>query len=1388
MALRDVPAHKYVALGPGLPPLMVDAFQPRHADRAPADALWLLTHAHADHYGGLSERWERGPILCSVLTARLLARVVPGLPVHWLRPLGLGGPHRVAVPGAAGKFLEVTLVDANHCPGAAVFLLALPDGRCVVHTGDFRWHDAAMTACPRWSSFRGCDELYLDTTYCAPRHAFPEQEAAVARVTAAVAAMAAEDAAADAAAAAAAGGAAPPRGAAPHRRLYLIATYTVGKERILAAAARAAGLLVYAPQRRLGVLRCVPEMEGLLTGDPAATPLHAVGMELAGESWPFPRPNFVVPAEYAAAHAAAHGGAPGGAPGTPPAAEVFWPTGWLHTKPGEDAFPPPRDKAGSSVRVHLVPYSEHSSHSELLLCVRFLRPARVVPTVVGAGGERDVERLLRHFSGLVDATAGKARFLSAMWRGGGAAAAAAAALPQADGEADEEAVAAEGEGEAERASGEAAETDVVDLADDEEEEAAPPPAPAPAAAAADNDEAGPSGSAAASVDAGVAQLLAVAGGALDAARAAALLRRAGGDVARAVNAYLDGPPGGGAMSSATKRPPPAPASRTPAKQRRGGGAAAPPGQLSMRAFLSPKKSPPPDKGRRRLAEPPQPAPPPPPPAAPLPPAAPDAPPPSPLPPPFADRAALAPRDAVALPPAEYDPVLHAPWAAGEPVPYLHLARAFEAADGAAKRLRIGDALTNAFRSVLALGGAEDVAAFAYLALGKVAPDHAGLELGVGCATAAAALAEATGVSRGALREMLARLGDLGDVAAACKRGQATLARPAPLTVRGVLATLRGLAAERGAGAGARRQRAVLGLLRAAREGEARYLVRTLVGNLRVGAGWRSVVPAIARAVAMHQHQQAAAAAAGNGGDAAGAGAVQTLPPKAALDAAAAAATTAFQVCPDLALFAGALLAGPAAGVAARLPPRAGTPIRSMLAKPAAGAAAALAQLRGVPFLAERKYDGVRAQVHVLLPDEGGGGLDVGVAARVRVFSRNGEDRTAAFPDVAAAVAAALGAGGGAARSLIFDAELVAVERGGGVGGEARLRPFQDLARRARGAVALADVAVDTCVFAFDLLALGGASLLARPLRERRAALAAALPAREAGRVELAHARVVEDVAAEAAAAALEEEEKAVAEEGAPVEAGAPAAAAAGGEEPSASAAAAPVPPPAPALEARLLRWLREAVAAGTEGLMLKSLDGPYEPSRRADAWVKLKKDYLAGADSLDLIPIGAWHGSGRKTGWLSPILLAVYDPETEELQSLCRCMSGFSDVFYRVATARLREAEIPGPRLDYRTGERPDVWLDAREVWEIRGADVSVSPVHHAAFGRVATERGLGLRFPRFLRLRPDKEVEEASGPGTVAAMFAAQARPGGARGAAAGEEEGEKEAVEGEEEVVGGA
>jgi DNA ligase-1 len=73
----------------------------------------------------------------------------------------------------------------------------------------------------------------------------------------------------------------------------------------------------------------------------------------------------------------------------------------------------------------------------------------------------------------------------------------------------------------------------------------------------------------------------------------------------------------------------------------------------------------------------------------------------------------------------------------------------------------------------------------------------------------------------------------------------------------------------------------------------------------------------------------------------------------------------------------------------------------------------------------------------------------------------------------------------------------------------------------------------------------------------------------------------------------------------------------------------------------------------------KPLPATYEPDKRTAAWIKLKKDYVTGiGDTLDLIPIGAWHGSGRKVQWWSPILLALWDPDTGRPVAVSKCMSG----------------------------------------------------------------------------------------------------------------------------------
>ncbi|KAJ1599629.1 hypothetical protein NDA14_006930 [Ustilago hordei] len=200
----------------------------------------------------------------------------------------------------------------------------------------------------------------------------------------------------------------------------------------------------------------------------------------------------------------------------------------------------------------------------------------------------------------------------------------------------------------------------------------------------------------------------------------------------------------------------------------------------------------------------------------------------------------------------------------------------------------------------------------------------------------------------------------------------------------------------------------------------------------------------------------------------------------------------------------------------------------------------------------------------------------------------------------------------------------------------------------------------------------------------------------------------------------------------------------------------------------------------------KALLSTYEPDKRCESWLKVKKDYVDGlGDSLDLVPIGAWHGMGRKATWWSPILLALYDPETGVLQAVCKCISGFTDAFYKDLNVRYAEGSETCVRarwgepsafgIELETGNLwPDVWWKPSEVWELRGADVTISPNYTAAIGLVSEERGLSIRFPRFMKRREDKTIEQASTPAMLAKMYFEQQKAAPAPGEGEGEGEGE--------------
>ena len=118
---------------------------------------------------------------------------------------------------------------------------------------------------------------------------------------------------------------------------------------------------------------------------------------------------------------------------------------------------------------------------------------------------------------------------------------------------------------------------------------------------------------------------------------------------------------------------------------------------------------------------------------------------------------------------------------------------------------------------------------------------------------------------------------------------------------------------------------------------------------------------------------------------------------------------------------------------------------------------------------------------------------------------------------------------------------------------------------------------------------------------------------------------------------------------------------------------------------------------------------------------QLKKDYLAGVgDSLDLVVVGGFYGKGKRTNVYGAFLLACYDADSEEFQTISKIATGFSDEALQSHYELLKPLEIQKPRGDLRIGgAKADVWFEPRVVWEVLTADLSLSPIYTAAQGLV---------------------------------------------------------------------
>jgi DNA ligase 1 len=160
-----------------------------------------------------------------------------------------------------------------------------------------------------------------------------------------------------------------------------------------------------------------------------------------------------------------------------------------------------------------------------------------------------------------------------------------------------------------------------------------------------------------------------------------------------------------------------------------------------------------------------------------------------------------------------------------------------------------------------------------------------------------------------------------------------------------------------------------------------------------------------------------------------------------------------------------------------------------------------------------------------------------------------------------------------------------------------------------------------------------------------------------------------------------------------------------------------------------------ALAAGHEGIMIKVLSSPYSPGQRGKNWIKIKPE----VDTLDLAVIGAEWGEGKRAHVFGSFLVACQDQG--RLVPLSRVATGFSDEQLTVVYELLKDAVI--------TGSGKEVRFEPSLVFEVGYAELQVSPTYEAGFA---------LRFPRFIRIRDDKDISDIETIGSIRARYQRQA------------------------------
>ncbi|EFC49099.1 predicted protein, partial [Naegleria gruberi] len=287
---------------------------------------FFLTHFHSDHYAGLVKTWSHGSIYCTIPTCNLVKKQF-GIADKYLNACEFNKTYEY-------KGVKFTFLDANHCPGSSLVLFQVSKtGKAFLHTGDMRFDRSKIDGI----SLKGVpkkqlESIFIDTTYCDPFYTFPKQVEAIDFIADLLESKFKNTS---------------------KSYLVLIGTYLIGKERIAEGLSKRTGKKVFVTFEKYKTLECLElPYFNIFTMNIAETNIHIVNMK--DVSW---KRLFQIKSSNRNV------------------SEI------IAIKPSAWCFKDMDIPKNGNITLIEVPYSEHSSFTELKDCVETFNYDHLVPTV-----------------------------------------------------------------------------------------------------------------------------------------------------------------------------------------------------------------------------------------------------------------------------------------------------------------------------------------------------------------------------------------------------------------------------------------------------------------------------------------------------------------------------------------------------------------------------------------------------------------------------------------------------------------------------------------------------------------------------------------------------------------------------------------------------------------------------------------------------------------------------------------------------------------------------------------------------------------------------------------------------------------------------------------------